>query len=128
MQKLGKLSYFVLAVAILSSGCVAAAMVAGGAAGYVISRDKLVSYLDKPYDSIWEGTKRVIMREGFISSQDPSDGKIKAEVGGSRLWLQIEQVSLQTVRVEIKSRRGWFYVPDVGMAIRVYNKILQEIE
>lgn len=55
--------------------------------------------------------------------RNPSIGKIRARVENSSLEIIVERLTRSTVRLKVKSRKN--LMPNIELAQRVYNKILQ---
>jgi hypothetical protein len=98
--------------------------VGGGIAGGIaISQDTIEGNLDKSLERVWNAARDVIMAEGFIRLEDKPHGTLEAEVRKSQVNLDIRKITDKTVRVQVKARKGYRLIPDLGLANELYNKI-----
>lgn len=99
---------------------------AGAAGGYALGRDYIQGDTDKNFDSVYDSAVNIAEGMGIIQSRfsNPSLGKIRASVGSSRVDILIERLTLETVRLRVKSRKN--LMPNLELAQRIYNNILQQ--
>lgn len=119
--------YFVLAVLSLSlCGCVMMLVGAGAAGGYAMGKDYIYGETDKNFDSVYGAAVEIteIMGSAESKFRNPSIGKIRARVENSSLEIVVERLTRSTVRLKVKSRKN--LMPNIELAQKVYNKILQQ--
>lgn len=106
-------------------GCVMMLVGAGAAGGYAIGKDYIQGETDKNFNSVYDTAVSVLELMGIIESKysNPSIGKIRAKVDNSSLELTVERLTRSTIRLKVKSRKN--LMPDIELAQKVYNKILQ---
>ncbi|TAN59855.1 hypothetical protein EPN16_06390 [bacterium] len=122
-----KFKLFILIILSLSlSGCLMMWIGAGAAGGYALGRDYIQGDTDKNFDSVYDSAVNIAEGMGIIQSRfsNPSLGKIRASVGSSRVDILIERLTLETVRLRVKSRKN--LMPNLELAQRIYNNILQQ--
>ena len=107
-------------------GCVMMLVGAGAAGGYAIGKDYIQGETDKNFNSVYDTAVSVLELMGIIESKysNPSIGKIRAKVDNSSLELTVERLTRSTVRLKVKSRKN--LMPNIELAQKVYNKILQQ--
>lgn len=107
-------------------GCAMMLVGAGAAGGYAIGRDYIQGDTDKGFESVYNSAVNVADMMGIIESKfsNPSVGKIRAMVENSSLEIDLERLTRQTVRLRVKSRKNM--MPNIELAQKVYNKILQQ--
>ena len=108
------------------SGCVWAILGAGAVGGYAISKDTIVGEVDSDYDTLWLAAERVAGIMGEIKTQDRMKGTIELDIDRTRVSIQIERLTLETLRLRIKVRK--YMMPNIGLAQKVFIKIQQQIE
>ena len=106
-------------------GCVMMLVGAGAAGGYAIGKDYIQGETDKNFNSVYDTAISVLEFMGIIESKysNPSVGKIRGKVDNSSLELTVERLTRLTVRLKVKSRKN--LMPNIELAQKVYNKILQ---
>lgn len=109
------------------SGCAAALVGAGAAGGYAIGPDYIQGETDKDFSGIYNSALDVAGIMGVIQSKynSPSVGKIRAKVENSSLEISVERLTRHTVRLKVKSRKN--LMPNIALAQKVYNNILQRV-
>ncbi len=108
------------------SGCVWAILGAGAVGGYAVSKDTIVGEIDSDYDTLWMAAERVAGIMGEIKTQDREKGTIELDVDRARISIQIERLTLETLRLQVKGRK--YMMPNIGLAQKVFIKIQQQIE
>lgn len=119
--------FFILAVLLLSlSGCAMMLVGAGAAGGYALGKDYIQGESDKNFDSVYGAAVEITEIMGMVESKfrNPSIGKIWAKVENSSLEIIVERLTRSTVRLKVKSRKN--LMPNIELAQKVYNKILQQ--
>ena len=112
---------------LLISGCVFIIGGAIGAAGgYAISSDTIEGTVDKTYDDIWEASTRVANIMGNMKFKDRQKGYIESELGNTKVNINIEKITEETTKIRIKARKYYKLIPDIGLAQKIYTKIMQE--
>lgn len=112
----------------LFSGCAVFLLGAGAAGGYAISKDTVEGVVEKPLDRVYGASRDVLMREGFIRLEDKPHGAIEGEVKKSQVNIEVVQLTQNTVRIQVKARKGYKLIPDIDLANELYNKINQKIK
>ena len=109
------------------SGCAAVLVGAGAAGGYAIGPDYVQGETDKDFSGIYNSALDVAGIMGVIQSKynSPSVGKIRAKVENSSLEISVERLTRHTVRLKVKSRKN--LMPNIALAQKVYNNILQRV-
>ena len=109
------------------SGCAAMLVGAGAAGGYAIGPDYIQGETDKDFSGIYNSALDVVEIMGVIQSKysSASVGKIRAKVENSSLEISVERLTRHTVRLKVKSRKN--LMPNIALAQKVYNNILQHI-
>lgn len=112
------------------SGCVfLVGGAVGAASGYAaLSPDTIEGMVDKENDNVWDASIRVANILGDVKFKDPNKGYIEAEVGKSKVNIIIEKITEETTKIRIKARKLYKLMPDLGLAQKVYTKIMQEAE
>jgi hypothetical protein len=117
----------VLTLTFSASGCFY--LVFGGAAaagGYAISRDTIQGEMDREFSQVWDSAVEVISIMGRIESQDHEKGEIISIVQGSRVTVDLIQITPATIRLKIKARR--MGLPRIGLAQDIYLKVTSQID
>lgn len=98
---------------------------AGAAGGYAMGKDYIQGESDKNFDSVYSAAVEITEIMGIAESKirNPSIGKIRARVENSSLEIVVERLTRSTLRLKVKSRKNM--MPNIELAQRVYNKILQ---
>ena len=109
------------------SGCAAVLVGAGAAGGYAIGPDYVQGETDKDFSGIYNSALDVAGIMGVIQSKysSPAVGKIRAKVENSSLEISIERLTRHTLRLKVKSRKN--LMPNIALAQKVYNNILQRV-
>ena len=97
------------------------------AGGYAIGPDYIQGETDKDFSGIYNSALDVAGIMGVIQSKynSPSVGKIRAKVENSSLEISVERLTRHTVRLKVKSRKN--LMPNIALAQKVYNNILQRV-
>lgn len=109
------------------SGCAAVLVGAGAAGGYAIGPDYVQGETDKDFSGIYNCALDVAGIMGIIQSKysSPTVGKIRAKVENSSLEISMERLTRHTLRLKVKSRKN--LMPNIALAQKVYNNILQRV-
>lgn len=114
-------------ISLAASGCIFLVGGAIGAAGgYAISSDTIEAMVDKSYENIWDASAKVTNILGNVKFKDSKKGYIEAEVGQTKVNINIEKITDETTRIRIKARRYYKLMPDIALAQKIYTKIMQE--
>lgn len=113
-------------VSLFLSGCVMMWIGAGAAGGYAMGKDYIYGETDKNFDSVYGAAVEITEIMGIVETKfrNPSIGKIRAKVENSSLEIVVERLTRSTVRLKVKSRKN--LMPNIELAQKVYNKILQQ--
>jgi len=115
-------------LSLLTSGC-ALFLVGGGAAGgYAIAKDTAGSFTDVSFDKVWKAAESVIRKEGLLTLSDKNHGYIEAQVEESTVKVNLEQVTKDTVRINIKARKIKGLFPNVKLAQRLHLQVIDKIQ
>ncbi len=112
-------------LSLVCSGCVPLLVGAAGVGGYAISRDTIQTETDKDYDSLWASALSVVKARGEISVEDTAEGYLEANIGSSRLIVELTKLTKTTSRLKV-SARNQFKLPDVDLAQEIFVKIFEE--
>jgi len=108
------------------SGCAVILVGAGAAGGYAIGKDYIQGETDKDFNRVYDSAVNVADGMGVIESRfsNSSTGKIKASVETSSLDIYVERLTKKTARLKVRSRKN--LMPNIELAQKVYNRILQD--
>lgn len=108
------------------SGCAVILVGAGAAGGYAIGKDYIQGETDKDFNRVYDSAVNIADSMGVIESRfsNPSSGKIKASVETSSLDIYVERLTKKTARLKVRSRKN--LMPNIELAQKVYNRILQD--
>lgn len=118
---------FLLLMSMSPSGCVY--LVLGGVAavgGYTVSPDTIQGETEKDYDEVWDVAVDVTSIMGKIDYKSDKIGEISALVNGSRIRIDLSQLTPTMVRIKVKARRSFF--PSISVAQDVYVKIMRRLD
>lgn len=121
------LLFAVGAFCLLSSGCIY--VIAGGVGalgGYAISPDTVEGESEASYDTAWDSAVEVLEIMGTVSSKDYKAGTIDATVDGSKVSMDISQISSSDVRLRVKARKNM--LPNIKVAQDVFVKVKKKIK
>jgi hypothetical protein len=110
------------------SGCVWMLLGVGAAGGYAISGDTIAGEIDKDYDSIWTAAEKVSSIMGTIKYKDRAKGYIDVDVEKSKVSINIERLTPETLRLKVSARKYLNLMPNKGLAQKIFVKINQQIE
>jgi hypothetical protein len=118
-----RLLVFLLVCCLFSSGCIF--VIAGVAAlgGYAVSKDTIQGETDKTFVNVWNSSVDVLNIMGTVYSEYKSKGQIEAKIDASDVKVQIEEITSRTTRLRISARK--YLLPDIGLAQRLYIKIIE---
>jgi len=125
MQKLKFL--IALICCLLISGCVP--LIIGGIGvlgGYAISRDTVAAEISKDEADIWQAAKDVVSKMGVIKKIDNEIKVLEANIYSSSVVVRIDKLTEETNRLRVKARK--FLLPNIGLAQKVFVKIMQKLE
>ena len=106
---------------ILNSGCTAMLIGAGVAGGLVISEDSAKFSVDKDFNHAWAASHQVLSKEGKITSEDKTAGKMEAAVGDSRVVVFVKAITRRSTSIEVKARKN--RLPHVALSTEISRKI-----
>lgn len=112
----------VCAFCFFASSCIY--VIAGGVGalgGYAISPDTVEGEAEVDYDTAWDSSTEILSIMGVVNSKDYKLGNIDATVGGSKITVDLSQVSSKEVRLRVKARKNM--LPDIKVAQDVFVKI-----
>lgn len=111
---------------LLLCGCTMMIIGASALSGYAVSRDTIGGEFDKSFDSVYDVALNISETMGVIESKSRNSnfGKIRAKVENSSLDIYVEKLTAKAVRLRVKSRKN--LLPNIELAQKVYNQILQE--
>lgn len=105
-----------------ASGCVY--VVAGGVGalgGYALSNDTFEGETDVDYDTLWDASGDVLSIMGNVNKKDYKLGVLEATVNGSKVNVDLSQVSSDEVRLRVKARKNM--LPNSKLAQDIFVKI-----
>jgi len=109
----------------LNSGCAAMLIGAGVAGGLVISEDAAKFNVDKDFNHAWAASHQVLSKEGKITSEDKTAGKMEAAVGDSRVVVFVKAITRRSTSVEVKARKN--LLPHVALSAEISRKIQERL-
>jgi hypothetical protein len=112
---------------LLISGCVP--LIIGGVGvlgGYAISRDTIAAESSRGSEDIWKAAKDVLPVMGIIKSIDEDTKTIEANIYSSVVIVRVEKITEATNRLKVKARK--FMMPNIGLAEKIFVKIMQRLE
>lgn len=110
-----------------ASGCIY--VLAGGVGalgGYAISPDTVEGESEASYDTAWDSATEVLGIMGTVNSKNYKLGTIDATVDGSKVTMDVSQVSSSDVRLRIKARKNM--LPNIKVAQDVFVKVKKRIK
>lgn len=110
-----------------ASGCIY--VLAGGVGalgGYAISPDTVEGESESSYDTAWDSATEVLGIMGTVNSKNYKLGTIDATVDGSKVTMDVSQVSSSDVRLRIKARKNM--LPNIKVAQDVFVKVKKRIK
>ena len=110
---------------VCNSGCTAALISAGVAGGLVISEDSAKFSVDKDFNHAWAASHRVLFKEGKITSEDKTAGRIEAAVGESRVVVLVKTITRRSTSIEVKARKN--LMPHVALSTEISRKIQERL-
>lgn len=125
MRRYGIILIFI--VGLLISGCVP--LIIGGVGilgGYAISRDTVAIEMSRDEEDIWRAAKEVVSKLGIIETADDDIKVLEANIYSSSVVIRVERLTDATNRLRVKARK--FLLPNVGLAQKVFVKIIQKLE
>jgi hypothetical protein len=118
---------FIFLSCLLLAGCVP--LLIGGVGvlgGYAISKDTIAAETSKDIEDIWRSSKDVVSIMGIIKSADEETKVIEASIYSSSVTIRIERMTEATNRLKVKARK--LMMPNIGLAQKVFVKIMQKLE
>lgn len=115
-----------LVLILLLCGCAMMIIGASAVGGYAVSRDTIQGEFDKSFDSVYNVALNISETLGDVESKSRNSnfGKIRAKVENGSLDIYVERLTAKAVRLRVKSRKN--LLPNIELAQKVYNRILQE--
>jgi hypothetical protein len=128
MLKKSKKVFYLLFLFLLTiniSACVIAAAGAGAAATYSVTSDSVVDNNVKfSKEAIIEHFVDLIKEEkGMLLYVSISEGRVKAELGKKKLYLDVNKNDTGKTTVKLSVRKGYQLLPDKEEAMRIYKKL-----
>lgn len=128
MKKLLARSLIAILVLLNIYGC--AAFIVGGAVGalgaYAVSKDTIQGDTDKPYDTVWNATVRVLKARSTIQKEDMSRGYIEAEDAANRIYIRLIHLTRTTVRLRVSVRKH--HLPNIESAQDLFVRIIENAQ
>ncbi len=131
MDQVRKKNIFLLlavsAFCLFSSGCIY--VLAGGlgaVGGYAISPDTVEGESESSYDAAWDSAVDILGIMGTVNAKDYKAGTIDATVDGSKVNMDISQISSSDVRLRVKARKNM--LPNIKVAQDVFVKVKKKIK
>jgi len=121
------LLFAVCTFCLFASGCIY--VIAGGVGalgGYAISPDTVEGESTTSYDTAWDSAIEVLGIMGTVTSKDYKQGTIVATVDGSKVTMDVSQVSSDEVRLRIKARKNM--LPNIKIAQDIFVKVKKRIK
>ena len=118
--------FILAALSFFLCGCTVMLIGASAAGGYAIGKDYIQGESDKSFESVYNSAVNIADIMGIIEakSSNPSVAKIRAKVENGSLEIDVERLTRSTLRLRVKSRKN--LMPNIELAQKVYNKILQQ--
>jgi hypothetical protein len=122
--------FFVLAICAFccfASSCIY--VIAGGVGalgGYAVSPDTVEGESDTSYDTAWDSATEVLSIMGTVNTKDYKLGNIVATIDGSKVTVDVSQISSEAVRFRVKARKNM--LPNIKVAQDVFVKIKKRIK
>jgi hypothetical protein len=110
---------------VLNSGCTAMLIGAGVAGGLVISEDSAKFSVDKDFSHAWAASHQVLFKEGKITLEDKTAGKMEAALGDSRVVVLVKAITRRSTSIEVKARRN--RLPHVALSTEISRKIQERL-
>ena len=110
---------------VLNSGCTAMLIGAGVAGGLVISEDSAKFSVDKGFSHAWAASRQVLSKEGKMTSEDKTAGKMEAAVGESRVIVFVKATTRRSTTIEVKARKN--LLPHVALSTEISRKIQERL-
>jgi hypothetical protein len=117
----------ILFCCLLIFGCVP--LIIGGVGvlgGYAISQDTIAADTSKDIEKLWQVSKDVASVMGLIKTADESTKTLQANIYSSVVIVRVEKVTDATNRIKVKARK--YFLPNIGLAQKVFVKIMQKLE
>jgi hypothetical protein len=125
-QKTKTKNFFLIVVigifCLSTSGCIY--VVAGGIGalgGYAVSPDTVEGEAEVDYDTLWDAATEVLSIMGTVNTKDYKLGTIDGSVSGSRVTVDLSQISSNEVRLRVKARKNM--LPNIEIAQDIFVKI-----
>ncbi len=110
---------------VLNSGCTAVLIGAGVAGGLVISEDSAKFSVDKDFSHAWAASHQVLSKEGKITSEDKTAGKMEAVMGDSRVVVLVKAITRRSTSIEVRARKN--LLPHVALSAEISRKIQERL-
>lgn len=90
---------------------------------YPFGKDTIVGYSDLDRVTVWRTAWEVFVKEGKVMVAREASGAIQAEIGGAQVYFEAEQVTAESVRYLIRSRKLKKIFPELDIAHDLFRKI-----
>ena len=132
MSKLIVVVFISLMTTYVLSGCVAPVVVgaaAGAGAVYDVTTGRISDNVDAPREVVVERfISAVKSRKGTILFASISEGSVKSEIGGKKVYLSVKNLTEKAVRFTIIGRKGYNMLPDKDIALEIYNEVIKGLK
>ena len=108
-------------------GCVY--FILGGVAavgGYAVSPDTIQGETQKEYGEVWDAALQIANIMGKVDFKSDKIGEISGLIYGTKVKINISQLTPSIVRVKVKSRKAFF--PSISTAQDIYVKIMRQLD
>lgn len=112
---------------VVHTGCAIFAFGAGAAGGYAIGKDQVEGFSDESYDKVWKAAYQVFKEESMIETADKAHGKIEALIEKTEVKFELNQISPKSVRLRVRARKALNLFPDIKLAHKVYEEIMERL-
>ncbi len=118
-------AWIVAVFLVFNSGC-AAMLIGAGVAGGLGSREDAAKFnVDKDFNHAWAASHQVLSKEGKMTSEDKTAGKMEAAVGDSRVIVLVKAITRRSTSVEVKARRN--LLPHPALSAEISRKIQERL-
>lgn len=122
----------ILTVLILALGaCVPAPLIIGGASGgavYSTTNDHIKDTFNISREQAFEVMIGILTSEdGKIEESSIADGKIKAKLRKSTVYITIKPVNERATEVAIRAKKHIELIPDKETSVRLYRVFVKEV-
>ena len=89
--------------------------------------DSVEFLLEAPMDSVREAAVAVIETNGRVVNSEPAQGKLRGDVEGADVKLNLVPLSEESVQVRVRVRRDHGFAPDADTAKDVARGIIRRV-